>query len=366
MFRGRPLCNFFGGAEWWGLVNRGGGRLTRIPRIARNGTYGLPGLWGWTGRPKGGRMLQQGYLGASYGPVSCVVGPIAGASRRVFRCFFQVFYVCAGTIGRGPVPHRSAVQTRPGSSLGIVLAPPQLLGVISKIGLVPGGGRTVVLFDRSPPWLVCAFCGKEAKAEAWNGKRAVTMSKIHPNAVGAAFGAFGVKLCDDSYACKPHVSHHHHHHHHHHTDMYTHAKPHFYPTISAAGTFAQVQVHLHAAPCQMASLVGPDWLFWYPTWHRFGPRCPQNATPVAHTAALAPVQRLGILQDFRGGPVRLRAKGILMPVPFGCGAARCDPEMGRNTLGQLFFVCTPAPAAWHGRRRRPDVERGLMRVIVRG
>ena len=39
-----------------------------------------------------------------------------------------------------------------------------------------------------------------------------------------------------------------------------------------------------------------------------------------------------------------------MPGPFGCGATKCDPEMGRNTLDQhFFFVCTPAPEAWHGR-----------------
>ena len=104
----------------------------------------------------------------------------------------------------------------------------------------------------------------------------------------------------------------------------------------------------------MDSLVGPNWLFWYPPWHRFGPRCQQNAPAVAHTAALASFQRLELSQDFRNGPLRCSAKGIVMPGSFGCGATRCDPEMGRNTLDQhIFFVCTPAPEAWHGRWCKP-------------
>ena len=108
-------------------------------------------------------------------------------------------------------------------------------------------------------------------------------------------------------------------------------------SISATDTSAQVQAHPYASPCQMASHFGPDWSFWYPTWHRNGPRCPQNAPPAPHTAVLAPPGRLGLSQDFRGGPIRLSAKGIVLTGLFGCGATRCHPEMGRNTLDQRLF-----------------------------
>ena len=92
---------------------------------------------------------------------------------------------------------------------------------------------------------------------------------------------------------------------------------------------------------------------------------PRPNNPDIQVVALAPFQRLELSQDFRGGPVRCSAKGIAVLGPFGCGATRCALEMGRNTLGQPFFVCTP-PEAWHGRRRGPEVERGLIRVILRG
>ena len=93
----------------------------------------------------------------------------------------------------------------------------------------------------------------------------------------------------------------------------------------------------------MVSLVGPDWLFWYPTWHRNGPRCPQNAPPAPNTAVLAPPERLELSQDLKDGLIRLSAKGIVVMGPFGCGATRCDTEMGRNTLGHRLFRLHTGP-----------------------
>ena len=114
---------------------------------------------GVAGGSSGGLGPQQGYLGGCSGPASCVVGAIAGASRRVFRRLFQVFYRCAGIIGRGPRTTRTAVQTRPGPSSCVVLAPPRVSGVVVKVSLVPGGS-TRGAFWQAPPWLVVPCAAK--------------------------------------------------------------------------------------------------------------------------------------------------------------------------------------------------------------
>ena len=75
---------------------------------------------------------------------------------------------------------------------------------------------------------------------------------------------------------------------------------------------------------------------------------PETDPRAPHTAVLAPPERLELSYDFRGGLLRLCAKGIVSPGPFGCCATRCDPEMRRNTLSQRLF------SSGH-RSRRPGI-----------
>ena len=98
----------------------------------------------------------------------------------------------------------------------------------------------------------------------------------------------------------------------------------------------------------MASLVGPDWLFWYPTWRRNGPICPRNGPRAPHTAVLAPPERLELSYDFRGGLLRLCAKGIvrrghlavaLLGVTLKCAETRLISAFFRLHTGPGGLAC---------------------------
>ena len=107
-----------------------------------------------------------------------------------------------------------------------------------------------------------------------------------------------------------------------------------FPPLTLSRRFRHTSTLLHA---KWLVISGPIGHSGTPLGTGMGRDAPETHPRAPHTAILGPLERLELWHNFRGGLVRLCAKGMVVMGPFGCGATRCDPETCRNTLVSAFF-----------------------------